>query len=458
MNRLKLDFTIESAPDRKKFIFKYLEREEFIFEPPTPEELETIANYLLWGKTTDSEGNPTKISEAADSGIQIKTKNGTWDKKEEAESLESLTENPAFNESQISPIYNSTRYKKPRVVFSRSDARKSAPPIALNALEELWRQIDYLDLLLNYYDLAHSKRKNPPRDELLQRFTELEQARIHDKSTHINPYTYLKFRHQLVELRRQQFTIKDSYTSIILNQGITPINFGQTKLSFDSDVLVYPLGLKSTNSELSDLLFRENFDPAQYTEENLQKLSDFYWSKKEETPSTFCVDFRNLEDVYQLFQFFFDLEDQAAADLENSNVESTTSNLLATLNYYISQANLSEIQAEILQLKIQKTHNQVISQHINKKYGKSYTTNYISTIFRQKIIKKINEAATYHEKVIGNIFFPENFKKCSKCGKVLLLSQENFVKRSRSKDGFNSKCKNCEREERQLKKINKEKK
>ena len=115
-------------------------------------------------------------------------------------------------------------------------------------------------------------------------------------------------------------------------------------------------------------------------------------------------------------------------------------------------ADLTDIQREILDLKIKKVRNQDIAKYVNGKYGKGYTANYISTIFRQKIIVRINEAAQLHWDVIENCFYPENFKKCTSCGRELLLDSRNFVRKSRSKDGFNSKCKRCEKKERQNRK------
>ena len=96
-----------------------------------------------------------------------------------------------------------------------------------------------------------------------------------------------------------------------------------------------------------------------------------------------------------------------------------------------------------------KIKNVDIAAEINKKYGKTYTANYISTIFRQRIIPKINEAAKYHEKIISNIFFEEEFKTCCACGRVLLRDTTNFTRKARSKDGLTSRCKECEKKARQ---------
>jgi len=96
-------------------------------------------------------------------------------------------------------------------------------------------------------------------------------------------------------------------------------------------------------------------------------------------------------------------------------------------------------------MKLEKKKNSDIAYDINKKYGKAYTANYISTIFRQRIIPKINEAAEYHVKIIENLCFPEEFKTCSCCGKTLLRDPINFTRKTRSKDGFTARCKKCEK-------------
>ena len=46
-NRLNLNFQLESAVDRNEYVNEYLQKIDFI---PTADELETISNYILWGK------------------------------------------------------------------------------------------------------------------------------------------------------------------------------------------------------------------------------------------------------------------------------------------------------------------------------------------------------------------------------------------------------------------------
>jgi Pyruvate/2-oxoacid:ferredoxin oxidoreductase delta subunit len=99
-------------------------------------------------------------------------------------------------------------------------------------------------------------------------------------------------------------------------------------------------------------------------------------------------------------------------------------------------------------MKVAKKKNEDIAIAINKEYHKKYTPNYISTIFRQRIIPKINNAAAYHERVVGHLFFEEDFKRCSDCGEMFLICPENFTRKSRAKDGFTNRCKACEKKAR----------
>ena len=433
MNRLKLDFTLETAQERIQFINSYIVQ----FPDLTNKEATTIANYLLWGK--NEEGVPI----GADLNLETK-----WTKEENIpDSLESVLESPSAAHIYVKGLNEATIYKKPRVVFDREEARKTAPACLLETYENLWRQIDELDLEICFYEERIGKRSKPPRNELLKRFSSEEIELIRARSQKLNQYGYLKKRHQLIDLRREQFTIRDSYQT-----NFTPAQTIHVSLShstvFDSDVEVRPLGLCDT--KVGHLIFDKNFDPAALNEEQLSQISKLIWEKK--TNSELPIfDFTDLEAVYQLYLFKFDIIDQAEKDLAGSKIESNQLSLINTLNFYEEMADLTDLQLEILRMKEKKYKNTDIAGHINEKYGKSYTANYISTIFRQKIIVKVNEAAKLHRDTIENCFFPENFRKCTSCGRVLLLDSRNWVRKARSKDGFQNKCKRCEKKARKKK-------
>ena len=441
-NRLHLDFSISSTSDRKDFVDEYVQRPEFIRNPLTEDELETIANYILWGKDPDGL-NATQRGE-----IQIETRNKTW-QRDDTESLDAMMESPTFNEASLRRP-TEARTKVAREVFSREDALAQCPSHMKPIFEELFTRIDRLEMQIHFYEFAHGKRKEEPRASLLRKFTEdeIDAARIVASSW--NQFKYLKQRHLIVELRREQFTLRDSYIERHLRHTPPEPDLDPINLDFGAEIPVFPIGL--VGEPFSELIFKDlhNLNPYTYTEKELDTLTHLYWEKKDTARPVLFFDFEELEHVYELFGQLNEFEEE----IDALPLESNLKKLLDTLRYYIALTDLSEVQAEILDLKINKVKNQDIADKINKKYGKSYTANYISTIFRQKIIPQINETAKFHALIIENMCFEENFKKCHGCGEWLLIDANNFVRKSRSKDGFSTKCKKCDRADRQKKKVN----
>ena len=431
--RLKLNFELETAYERAQFIETYIVQ----FPDLTSAEASTIADYLLWGK----DGNGVPIGK----GTGLETK---WTKPNEAESLDAVLENPALSNAQLYTLNDAVVLKKGRDVFNRDEARKEAPEFLRQTFEDLWKTIDEIELEINFYEEATGKRDKPPRDELIKRFNDEEIERIRARSQKLNSYGYLKLRGRIRELRTEQFTIRDSYRSTF---NITQSVYSPKDRSFvfDCDVEVLPLGLKE--GKIGDIVFDPNFDPAALDEEQLRLISGLVWRKKNYLGDN-IFDFRDLDAVYQLYLFREEFDDRLEQVKYDHIVENNLEKLLDTLKFYEEIADLTEVQREILRLKEKKKKNADIAGYINKKYGKSYTANYISTIFKQKIIVKINEAVKLHQDTIENCFFPENFKRCIDCGRILLLDGRNWVKKTRSKDGFQNKCKRCEREMRKKKK------
>ena len=441
-NRLKLDWALSTSVERNAFLSKYLSEEPFLSSPPNEDELETLANYVLWGKNEEGQNIEQE------GFVELPRRNSTWTS-QSVESLDELTESPTFNENVLSSLNSKFPSKKAREVFSRTNVRSSAPASLLPIFEALWRQIDEIELTLNFYELEHGKRTKDPRKELLDVFTEEDRAKIRQRALNISQFHYLKLRHLLVELRREQYTIKDSYSERVLLHNSNPPIQEENDKTFDSDIPIWPLGLNSDN-QLSKLLFRK-FDALaadKVSEKELKQISKFYWEKENEklTWTKNSFDFENLESVYQLFLQLEELGE------EEQEFFSTTNLLIKTLWFYIEEAELTDVQREILNLKIKKEKNQDIAFYINKKYGKTYTVNYISTIFRQKIIPAINNAASYHKQIIRSLPFDEEFKVCTKCGRRLLRDPINFVRKSRAKDGLSNHCKACDKREREEKK------
>lgn len=440
MNRLNLDFSLESGEERSKFLHKYLINSKL--QNLTPTELETISNYLLWGKDKDGLNCNQKKE------IQIDTKNKTWTRRPE-ESLNALIESPTFNENQVRHI-NSTPLKVKKQKFSREEALKEATPELQKTFLSLFKQIDELELLLNFYDLKTGKRKLPPRPELLSRIDEEKQLSLKEKATSLNQFSYLKLRHRLVELRTEQYTLRDNYSTPVLVESFNLVITPEEIPKFGVEIPVFPLGFQD-NSSFSQLIFKpfSELRPSVYSEDELRLISSFYWKLQDQRKNQNFFDFKNPDHLYGLFTHFYEVYDSIILE----DIEETSPFLFKTLKFYLKEANLPDYLYQILDLKLKKIPNQKIADFINQKFQKTYTANYISTLFKQKIIGEINAAAAYHEELIRNLFFPENFKDCRVCGRTFLISTKNYCRKSRSKDGFSNRCKECDKDERNRKKL-----
>lgn len=97
MNRLHLNWELNLRSERNLFVQEYLENLPFT---PTEDELETISNYILWGKRSNEEKDgPARLRE---DGLFLDSK---WTVSSvEVESLDELTESPAFSENDLRPL------------------------------------------------------------------------------------------------------------------------------------------------------------------------------------------------------------------------------------------------------------------------------------------------------------------------------------------------------------------
>ena len=425
-NRLKLNFELESAEDRTQFITEYLPTLDFSL---SEHELDTISNYILWGK--DAKGRNAQQN----GEVELKKWTST-----PVESLEALAETPGFQETSVRPL-SEPPIRIARTVFSRQAALQQAPDHLKPVFEDLFRQIDELELELNYYELWSGKRKLPPREKLEQNFTEEERRNLNEKALKLSQYRYLKLRHLLVDLRTQQYTYYDTYKNQILSHpGAREPVLTSENIYIGEDISIYPVGLK-TNSALSEKIFNCARPPApdDFDEEELEIISHLLWQPQTKN----YIDFTKADHVLNVYLMRADLEDQQLEDPHN--IYGAAARILDTLKYYEIHANLSSLQKDLLELKLKNTSNLDIAKYLNKTYNKSYNENYISTIFHQKIIPSVANAALAHREILENIFYPENFKKCKDCGRVLLMTSDNFVKQKKSSDGFSPRCKQCEK-------------
>ena len=380
-------------------------------EQSTQKELETVANFILYGKDPNTDKNFCQKKE-----IQIEAKHTCW-KRKEPESLDALMEDPLTDQTQFQELKKNS-YKKPKPTISRDP---DGPDAAIPGMKDLWNAIDILAEQVK--ELKEQKKLN------------LE---------------YYRKNHFLIQLRKEQFALKDSELETIHAHSFMGASAPDTCLSADTGYL---------KDNYTDWVYgcwkadhyRKDFGEDWYVREQVRlssllsegKLDEWEWVEVSQNE----IDLTNPEHVYQLLEMYGTLK-------ENSwdKLNSDTKFLIWELEDYIEQANLSEARRHILIRKIDKATNERIIEELREQFGLTYSDNYISTIYTKMICRDIAKAAqlSYDSWLYRNQ--PERFKCCSTCGKRLLRDSRNFVQKQNSSDGLSARCKICDKRIRDKKK------
>ena len=384
---LNLDFTINTSKDRQDFIDNYIKERTakgYIF---TPKEIGQMGDYILYGKDEDG----TSIVDRKE--VEIETRYGSY-KKKRPESLEALMESPAFNESNI---VTTNIYKKTKPKIDR-EKDKDIPGI-----QELWKTIDRLDRRIK---VTEGKTVDPDIKPL-------------------TPQQLYKAKHHLIELRTEQYYLKDSVRPTIhlgtISRETTEEDPSIPWDSEDSNYSIAPLGLYSSC-------------PQRFTNPRELEERDYKYNHE----AKYILDFRNKDHIYYLLENYEEFMASAT-----DNPESLLDDIMETLDFYIDFADLSEEKKLILKLKRRKIPVVEIKEELLETFGVTHSPNYISTIYKQKICKEISEAAKLHFDMYMERDVPSSWKKCSQCGETKLLDSRVFMRKSKSSDGYNSKCKKC---------------
>ena len=103
----------------------------------------------------------------------------------------------------------------------------------------------------------------------------------------------------------------------------------------------------------------------------------------------------------------------------------------------------------IVTYKIDGLSNEQIKEKLQEDFGSSYTVEHISKLWTTKIPALI--AAEAEDQYIDYHFLDKEkgeYKKCSRCGQIILKIPRYFSKNKASKDGYYSICKSCRNKKR----------
>lgn len=341
---MKLDYTIESPEERNELVKKILEEDP----NPTPAYLEILANYLVYCMEKQ-EKQQKKI--LTDNRMQTVNKRET--------SFEGLVSQLENGEDGIYGLVNEDKQQifRPKVSITKKDLEDIPELIQLREAIQIWEK----------------KSKT---------------------ATGKDAYIIKK---AIIELRKDQYLIKESYRQPIRLTKLARVNF-PTRLddsfTLNEENFVVPSGVSLCDPKVCSYLLC-----------NYSRLKEEGWGHFD-------------GDLYYLMEAFDDCADRALKNFP--------------------------LYEEIVICKIDGLQNLEIQKILQQKFNIKHSLEYISSLWRKKIPGLIASVA---EDDILDCYFMNvkkgNYKKCSRCGQIKLAHNKYFSKNKTSKDGFYSICKAC---------------
>ena len=372
-----LDFNLQAYQERLGLV-NFLDEQGLLSLCP-PSELDKVANYLLYAEDVDAE---------------VELKEGSRKKV----SYETLIET-ALGEATVQRSQEVSIYRVPRPTIDRE---KDAD---IPFMKDLWEAIDYISEQYQYCrEVLESKRDMDPNRKLVPTYQ-----------------TKYFLREWMIDLRREQFLLKDSYRPPVGSSGGFPSHV--EKLDY--------VGMCIGPHVLCDYEMK--------------------------------VDYGNWRHIHAMLKYYSGMKAKT-----EGNPFHPWWDMYNFLDELIERTRLSPEHRLILEEKIDHIPNEQIVRDLEYLGGKTYSINYISTIWKQHITKQIAKQAYlwWEEKTHKPDGTLENMTKwriCPQCGRQLYAHELNFGK---YQDGsWKELCKDCvydnkvakeeRRKERELRKASK---
>lgn len=350
-----LDFNLQAYQERLGLV-NFLDQQGLL-QQCSPSELDKVANYLLYAEDVDAE---------------VELKEGSKKKV----SYETLIET-TLGESTVQRSEEISIYRVPRPSIDRE---KDAD---IPFMKQLWEAIDWVDERYRYCrEVLEGKRDMDPERKLIPTYQ-----------------TKYFLREWMIDLRREQFLLKDSYRPVVGTSGGFPSHVEKPDY----------LGMCIGPHILCDIDMK--------------------------------VDFGNWRHIHAMLKYYNGM----VPKLED-NIHHPWWDPYMFLDELMRRVRLSPEHRLILEEKIDHVSNEDIVKHLEEMGGKTYSINYISTIWKQHITKQLVKQAYlwWEEKTHQPDGTLENMTKwriCPQCGRQLYAHDLNF---GRYQDGtWKEVCKDC---------------
>lgn len=411
--KYSLDFSVQRDTDRLQAVKEILDTLE---TDPSPSELEQMASYILYGKDENGQ-NAIQRNETIDKDKRYKSYRTKDDK---VKSLDEIMEAPGFDEQQLRSAYKRDAYIVPKPIINKPTYDKKTGEMIdpgdsdIPGMIELWESIDRWQRVLDV-----SSGRIPP--------TESDQI-ISDS------YNLYRFKHNLIELRRHQYYLKDAYKPTI---NFQKLDHPKAQFYDWCGDAFYWIPYNEWQQRVTH----------SYTHTVSQNLKD-YETRGEgaqlEVKWIICQHTFNWENpvhVRTLLNYYQQLHDKY-----DGKVDTYIQTLLWDYDRYVELAEFSDLRRYIIRLREIGYAYEDIIEEVRIAYDIEYSINQISTIFAKEIPNKIARTARI---VRLDVDTPMNQRKqCIRCAEWYPRDNIFFSHNNVRKDGYSNICKKCERKDR----------
>lgn len=405
--KYSLDFSIQRDSDRLHAVEQILDTME---TDPTPTELEQMASYILYGKDENGQ-NSIQRNETIDKDKRYKSYKTKDDK---VQSLDEIMEAPGFDEQQMKSAYKRDSYTAPKPTITRPRYDKKTGEMIdpgdseVPGMIEQWEIIDRWQRML---DVAQGKIAPNEGDTLVT-----------------DPYRIYQLKHNLIDIRKHQYYLKDSYKPTLHFQNLDhpkPQFYDWTSDSFYW--ISHEEWEKRVDHSYTSRISR-NIGDYEVREDGMIK-----WVVCEHT-----FDWENPKHVRALLNHYHTLYESMYDKL---NTYSRT--LLWDFDRYVDMCDFTELRLFFIELRKEGLAYDDILEEMRAKYAAEYSPNYLVSVISTEIPNKIAKTAKRYR--LESETPLEQRKTCIHCGKALPADPLFFSRNNSHKDGLSNTCKECDR-------------
>ena len=390
---------------------------------PSSTELEQMGSYILYGK--DENG-----LNAYQRGEMLADRRYTsyHTKEDENVSLDALLESPLADQQQFKPINYRNHNISAKTLIVRPKYDKNGNLINIGdadipGMEELWHCIDKLD---HWIAVLEGRVAPEPTDLLFD-----------------DSYRLYRLKHTLIDLRRHQYYLKDSYKPTIhflavMHPHAQYINWSSNAAYWIS----YAEWERRVNIPYYPHISKNITDYETRIDEK-SGILEVKWIVREH-----IFNWEDPNHIKALMRYYWNLR-----ELFHDKLDTDGNALLLDFQRYRRMAHLPPIADLVLELRLHQMNGDEIADYMTNYYGIPCAKHHVFTLIGTHIPRAIALAVTKHRLLLTT---PPNHRKyCRECGKFLPCETLFFSRDNSRADKLSLRCKDCDKKIRKARSLTK---